>query len=187
MWRFLIPAAIFAVLVGFFVVGLHRDPSMVPSPLIGKSAPAYSLSNVENPAANVSNTDMAGKKHLVNVWATWCGECRHEHEFLLQIAKEGTVPIVGIDWKDDLSLAQQWLKQLGNPYVATGFDVDGKTAIDFGVYGAPETFLVDEHGTILCKRIGALNEAVWQRVLKPVILGQPPDKSAMDARTTCVS
>jgi len=171
MWRFLIPGVIFAVLVGFFVVGLNRDPSMVPSPLIGKTAPAYTLTKVEDPAVKVSNADMLGKKHLVNVWATWCGGCRQEHAFLLQVARQNIIPIVGIDWKDELPLAQQWLSQLGNPYVATGFDGDGRVAIDFGVYGAPETFLVDERGVIVYKHIGILTEAVWQNKLLPLIKG----------------
>ncbi|MGE0113941.1 MAG: DsbE family thiol:disulfide interchange protein [Steroidobacteraceae bacterium] len=171
MWRFLIPGVIFAVLVGFFVVGLNRDPSMVPSPLIGKTAPAYVLTKVEDPAVKVSNADMFGKKHLVNVWATWCGGCRQEHAFLLQVARQNIIPIVGIDWKDELPLAQQWLSQLGNPYVATGFDGDGRVAIDFGVYGAPETFLVDERGVIVYKHIGILTEAVWQNKLLPLIKG----------------
>jgi cytochrome c biogenesis protein CcmG, thiol:disulfide interchange protein DsbE len=187
MWRYLLPGAIFLVLIGFFVVGLYRDPSMVPSPLLGKPAPAYSLLKVEDPQLKVSNVDMQGKKHLVNVWATWCPECRHEHAFLLQMASENVVPIIGVDWKDELPLAQQWLGQLGNPYAATAFDVEGRTAIDFGVYGAPETFLVNEQGIIVCKRIGAMTDDVWQRVFKPVINNQLPDKSAMDAKTTCVT
>lgn len=169
MWRYLIPGAIFLVLIGFFVVGLSRDPSMVPSPLIGKPAPAYSLIKVEDPQLKVSNTDMLGKKHLVNIWATWCGGCRQEHALLLQMAQQKVIPIVGIDWKDEMSLAQQWLTQLGNPYVATGFDGDGRVAIDFGVYGAPETFLVDERGVIIYKHIGILTADVWQNKLLPLI------------------
>lgn len=171
MWRYLVPGAVFLVLIGFFVVGLNRDPSLVPSPLIGKPAPAYSLTKVEDPQLKISNTDMAGKKHLVNIWATWCGGCRQEHEFLLQLARQNLLPIVGIDWKDDLASAQQWLTQLGNPYVATGFDGDGRVAIDFGVYGAPETFLVDERGVILYKHVGVLTPEVWQNKLLPLITG----------------
>lgn len=171
MWRFLIPGAIFAVLIGFFVVGLNRDPGMVPSPLIGKLAPTYSLTKVEEPALKVSNTDMQGKKHLVNVWATWCVACRQEHEFLLEMARQNVVPIVGLDWKDELPLAQQWLSQLGNPYIATGFDGDGRVAIDFGVYGAPETFLIDERGVVMYKHIGVLTADVWQNKLLPLIKG----------------
>jgi cytochrome c biogenesis protein CcmG, thiol:disulfide interchange protein DsbE len=171
MWRYLIPGAIFVVLVGFFVVGLYRDPTLVPSPLIGKPAPAYSLIKVEDPQLNVSSVDMLGKKHLVNVWATWCGGCRQEHAFLLQVARQNLIPIVGIDWKDEMPLAQQWLTQLGNPYAATGFDGDGRVAIDFGVYGAPETFLVDERGVIIYKHIGILTADAWQNELLPLIKG----------------
>lgn len=174
MWRYLIPGAIFIVLIGFFIVGLHRDPSMVPSPLIGKPAPTYSLTKVEDPQRKVANTDMLGKKHLVNIWATWCGGCRQEHEFLLQVAQQNVIPIVGIDWKDDLSSAQQWLTQLGNPYTATGFDGDGRVAIDFGVYGAPETFLIDERGVIIYKHIGILTADAWQNKLLPLIKGTVP-------------
>lgn len=177
MWRFLIPAAIFAVLVGFFVVGLNRDPSYVPSPLIGKPAPAYSLLKVEAPEQKVSNTDLLGKKHLVNVWATWCSGCRQEHPVLLQIAQQNVLPIVGIDWKDELPLAQQWLTQLGNPYVATAFDQDGRVAIDFGVYGAPETFLVDERGVVLYKHVGILTLDVWQNKLLPLITASAGTRS----------
>lgn len=174
MWRYLIPGAIFIVLIGFFIVGLHRDPSMVPSPLIGKPAPTYSLTKVEDPQRKVANTDMLGKKHLVNIWATWCGGCRQEHEFLLQVAQQNVIPIVGIDWKDDLSSAQQWLTQLGNPYTATGFNGDGRVAIDFGVYGAPETFLIDERGVIIYKHIGILTADAWQNKLLPLIKGTVP-------------
>ncbi len=187
MWRFIIPAAIFAVLVGFFVVALNRDPAFVPSPLLGKPGPAYTLPKVEDMTVQVSHADMLGKRYLVNVWATWCGECRHEHGLLMQMAAEKVAPIVGIDWKDELGPAQQWLQQLGNPYVATGFDAEGRTAINFGVYGAPETFLIDEHGTVLCKHVGALNNDVWQRVLKPVLLNQQPDKTLMGTKTSCAS
>lgn len=174
MWRYLIPGAIFIVLIGFFIVGLYRDPSLVPSPLIGKPAPAYSLTKVEDPQLKVANTDLLGKKHLVNVWATWCGGCRQEHEFLLQVAQQNVIPIVGIDWKDDMSSAQQWLTQLGNPYAATGFDGDGRVAIDFGVYGAPETFLIDERGVIIYKHIGILTADAWQNKLLPLINGTAP-------------
>jgi len=187
MWRFIIPGAVFAILIGFFVIGLNRDPSNVPSPLIGKAAPTFSLAKVEDPTQQIGSKDFAGRKHLVNVWATWCVECRREHEMLLSIAQENVVPVVGIDWKDDLSAAQQWLKQLGNPYSATAFDVEGRTAIDFGVYGAPETFLVDERGFIVCKHTGAITAAIWQRVLKPVIQNQAPDKTLMGVNTVCAS
>ena len=172
MWKFLLPATIFAVLVGFFFVGLSRDPSQVPSPLIGKPAPAYTLPKVEDLTQKVSNADYLGKKHLVNVWATWCVECRKEHAVLLEIARQNVVPIVGLDWKDDLASAQQWLQQLGNPYVATAFDEEGRVAIDFGVYGAPETFLIDEQGKVLHKHIGGLSMEIWTSEFMPRIQGQ---------------
>lgn len=178
MWRFLIPGVVFAILVGFFVIGLNRDPSYVPSPLIGKTAPAFSLAKVEDPSQQVSDHDFVGKRHLVNVWATWCSGCRQEHEFLLQVAKQNVVPIVGIDWKDELPLAQRWLSQLGNPYVATGFDVEGRVAIDYGVYGAPETFLVDEHGIVIYKHVGILTADVWQKELLPLLVGKSPAAGA---------
>lgn len=172
MWRYLIPAVVFAVLVGFFVVGLQRDPSYVPSPLIGKPAPTFDLLRVEDPAQRVKSGDFAGRMHLVNVWATWCAGCRQEHEFLLNISRQNLLPIVGIDWKDDMSAAQRWLTQLGNPYTATAFDVEGRVAIDYGVYGAPETFLVDEQGVVLCKHVGILDERVWNEKLLPRIQGK---------------
>jgi len=178
MWRFLIPGLVFAVLIGFFVIGLNRDPSYVPSPLIGKAAPAFSLAKVEDPTQQVSDRDFTGRKHLVNVWATWCAGCRQEHEFLLQVAKQNVVPIVGIDWKDELPLAQRWLSELGNPYVATGFDVEGRVAIDYGVYGAPETFLVDEHGVVIYKHVGILTNEVWQNKLLPLIKDQTTSSGA---------
>jgi cytochrome c biogenesis protein CcmG/thiol:disulfide interchange protein DsbE len=178
MWRFLIPGLVFAVLIGFFVIGLNRDPSYVPSPLIGKAAPAFSLTKVEDPSQQVSDRDFTGRKHLVNVWATWCAGCRQEHEFLLQVAKQNVVPIVGIDWKDELPLAQRWLSELGNPYVATGFDVEGRVAIDYGVYGAPETFLVDERGVVIYKHVGILTNEVWQNKLLPLIKAQTTSSGA---------
>src|SRR5262249_14013210 len=110
--------------------------------------------------------------HLVNVWATWCFECRNEHAMLLQIQQQNIVPIVGIDWNDKLPDAQRWLGTLGNPYAATGFDNEGRTALDWGVYGAPETVLVDDKGIVRCKQVGAMNPEVWQKKFLPVIRGE---------------
>ncbi len=172
MWKFLLPAGVFAILVGFFFVGLSRDPSQVPSPLIGKVAPTYSLPRVEDTTQKVSSSDFAGKQHMVNVWATWCVECRKEHSVLLEIAKKNVVPIVGLDWKDELTSAQIWLAQLGNPYLATAFDEKGRVAIDFGVYGAPETFLIDAEGKVRYKHIGSLTMDVWEHEFLPRIDGR---------------
>lgn len=167
--RFLVPAAIFLVLVGFLIIGLQKDPSLVPSPLIGKPAPQYTLEDLHDATRTAGSTDMQGRMHLVNVWATWCGGCRQEHDMLLRIARSGVLPIIGLNWKDDRSLALQWLAQLGDPYERTAFDPDGKVAIDWGVYGAPETFLVAADGTVLAKRIGPMTQAAWENEFLPLI------------------
>jgi cytochrome c biogenesis protein CcmG/thiol:disulfide interchange protein DsbE len=169
MWRYLIPIAIFAVLFGFLFVGLNRDPGYVPSPLIGKSAPAFSLTTVEDPNKKVSPADFRGKPFVLNVWGTWCVECRREHQTLLEISNQGLVPIVGLNWKDELDPARDWLKQLGNPYTATAFDPEGRAGIDWGVYGAPETFLIDANGVIVYKHIAPMTLEVWNREFVPRI------------------
>ena len=171
MWRYAIPIALFAALIAFFFVGLGRDKETLPSPLIGKPAPAYDLPIVEDPARRVSNKDFAGKPHLVNIWGTWCPGCRQEHPVLLEIAKRNVVPMVGIDWKDDLAMAQQWLREYGNPYAVTGFDEDGRVSIDWGAYGAPETFLVDAQGIVVHKHVGPLTIEAWERDFMPRLRG----------------
>jgi cytochrome c biogenesis protein CcmG/thiol:disulfide interchange protein DsbE len=168
-WRYIVPALIFVALVAFFAIGLKRDPRYIPSPLIGKAAPAFDLSAVEDPARRVRTSDLRGKMYVLNVWATWCVGCREEHETLLQIARTNVVAIVGLNWKDELSLAQQWLTQLGNPYVMTAFDPEGRAGIDWGVYGAPETFLVDANGIVQYKHIAPLTMEVWEREFLPRI------------------
>jgi len=172
MWRYAIPIALFAALIAFFFVGLGRDKETLPSPLIGKPAPAYDLPIVEDPARRVSNKDFAGKPHLVNIWGTWCPGCRQEHPVLLEIAKRNVVPMVGIDWKDDLAMAQQWLREYGNPYAVTGFDEDGRVSIDWGAYGAPETFLVDAQGIVVHKHVGPLTIEAWERDFMPRLRGE---------------
>jgi cytochrome c biogenesis protein CcmG, thiol:disulfide interchange protein DsbE len=169
MLRYLVPAAVFVVLVAFFWVGLQRDPRIVPSPLIGKPAPAFELPTVEDPAHKVGTADFAGRTYVLNVWGTWCGGCREEHDTLLEIKRQNLVPIVGLNWKDDRDLARRWLDQLGDPYVATAFDPEGRVAIDWGVYGAPETFLVNARGVVLFKHIAPLTMDVWNREFVPRI------------------
>jgi cytochrome c biogenesis protein CcmG/thiol:disulfide interchange protein DsbE len=115
MWRYIVPIAVFATLLGFFYFGLGRDQQTLPSPLIGKPAPVFSLPSVEDPTKTVSNAEFAGKPYLLNVWGTWCPECRYEHEVLLEIQRRRDVTIIGFDWKDELDAAQRWLSQLGNP------------------------------------------------------------------------
>ena len=168
-WRYLLPGAVFALLVAVFAVGLYRDPGYVPSPLIGKPAPQFSLPRLDDPLAFLQRSDLLGKVSLVNVWATWCSGCRQEHETLLVLSQDGAVPIYGINWKDDPDLARQWLQQLGNPYAAVGVDEEGGTAIDWGVYGAPETFLIGADGTVLYKHIAPMTLAVWRDEFLPRI------------------
>lgn len=168
-WRYLLPIVAFAALVGFFVVGLKRDPSEIRSPLIGKPAPAFSLESLGDPAWRVGSADFAGRPWLLNVWATWCGGCREEHGTLLAIARENRLPMMGLNWRDDRNMALRWLEQLGNPYASVAFDPEGRTAIDWGVYGAPETFLIGADGKVLHKQIGPITPEIWQRDFVPLL------------------
>jgi len=183
MWRYLVPIVIFVILGIVLAGGLHLKPGCIPSPLIGKAAPEFTLPKVEDVMQMISNKDFAGRKYLINVWGTWCVACRQEHQALLNIAKQGVVPIVGIDWRDEVPMAQRWLTQLGNPYTATAFDQAGRVAIDYGVYGAPETFLVDEKGIVIYKYVGVMTDEVWKNSFLPRInnAGNISDKET----TTC--
>jgi len=167
MWRFLLPVAIFGLLVAVFVLGLGKDPALVPSPLIGRPAPEFTLPRLDDPAKTLSRGDLLGKTSLVNIWGTWCSGCRQEHDALLALARDSGIPIYGINWKDDPQLAREWLATLGNPYVAVGVDQDGRTAIDWGVYGAPETFLIGPDGTVLYKHIAPITLDVWREQFLP--------------------
>jgi cytochrome c biogenesis protein CcmG/thiol:disulfide interchange protein DsbE len=168
-WRFLLPALAFAGLVVFFIIGLQKDPGRIESPLIGKPAPAFALESLGDAAWKVGSADFVGRPWLLNVWATWCGGCREEHETLMAIAAENRLPMMGLNWRDDRALALRWLTQLGNPYVSVAFDPDGGTAIDWGVYGAPETFLIGADGNVLHKHIGPLTLEAWQQDFVPLL------------------
>ena len=169
MRRFLWPLGVFALLVVVLVVGLVHAPDkgVIHSPLLGKNAPDFSLPNLSPGAAAVTGAQLKGGWHLVNVWGTWCFECRNEHPALLQIQQQGRVPIIGIDWKDEDESARSWLQQLGDPYAAIGTDHDGSVAIDWGVHGAPESFLVDPAGTVVEKWVGAMTPEIWQQKFLP--------------------
>ena len=146
--RYLVPLAIFIVLVAFLYRGLSLDPKKVPSPLVGKPMPEFTLPRLKGIRLQpISDTDLKGKVSILNIWATWCVSCRAEHEVLLLLAKSGKVDIYGLNYKDERAKAQQWLVQLGDPYVANAFDADGRAGIDWGVYGAPETFIMDRQGS----------------------------------------
>jgi len=171
MWKFLLPFAAFVALAVLFAFGLNpnRDIHALPSPLIGKPAPTFALTDVLDPAHAVSNKSLAGQVYVLNVWATWCVPCREEHPALLAIAQQHVVPIIGLNWKDQRQRAQEWLRQLGNPYQAVAFDGDGRAAIDWGVYGAPETYLVDGHGRVIYKFISPMTQDVWDHEFMPRI------------------
>lgn len=149
------PLIVFAVLVGFLAVGLTLNPRLVPSPLIGKPAPEFELPLLMQ-EGTFSNKDLIGHVTLVNVWASWCFACRQEHEVVKRLSRNG-VRIIGLNYKDKTDDAKKWLARLGNPYQAIAADIDGRVAIDWGVYGAPETFLIDKQGIIRHKVIGPLS------------------------------
>lgn len=169
MWRYVIPIALFAVLAVFFARGLNLNPGYVPSPLIGKPAPAFELPTLKDPASTISSDVLVGETSLLNVWGTWCPGCRTEHPFLNEISRTSGVPMYGLNWKDNRAAALDWLTTRGDPYVASGFDEIGEVAIDWGVYGAPETFLISRNGTVLYKHIAPLTVDVWEQEFIPRI------------------
>ena len=169
----LIPLALFVMLAAFLAIGLNRDPSTVPSPLVGKAAPAFSLPRLEpdasTQAASFSPRDMQGQVWLLNVWASWCVSCRQEHPVLMDLAKTRTVPLVGLDYKDPRDDAKRWLAQHGDPYLLSVVDLDGRVGIDYGVYGVPETYVIDKAGQIRFKQIGPVTAEVLQDKILPLI------------------
>ena len=169
MKKYLIPLAIFVVLGLLLAYGLNLDPRKIPSPLIGKSLPAFSLTTVADPARKVGRDDLLGRAYLLNVWASWCVACRQEHPFLNELARNKTVPIIGLNYKDKREDALGWLGSLGNPYELSLADNDGRLGIDLGVYGVPETFVIDKQGVIRYKQIGPITPEVWEQKLAPLI------------------
>lgn len=169
MKRFLLPIGFFVVIIPVFIVGLGKDPRELPSTFLGKPAPQFALPGLLDPTLTVSNEMFAGEMVLVNFWATWCVGCRQEHGFLLQLKANQVIPVYGINWRDDRNAAIAWLEELGDPYVVSGFDGGNHAGIDWGVYAAPETFLVDASGTIIYKFLGPLSPNVWQQEFVPRI------------------
>ena len=167
--RYLIPLVLFLALVAFLAIGLGRDPREVPSPLINKPAPAFRLVELKNPSRSFSSEEMRGKVWLLNVWASWCVACRDEHPMLLELARRNAIPIYGLNYKDKPTDAISWLNELGDPYVLSVSDLDGRVGIDYGVYGAPETFLIDRDGVIRLKHIGPITPAVWDNKIAPLV------------------
>jgi cytochrome c biogenesis protein CcmG/thiol:disulfide interchange protein DsbE len=167
--RWTIPFGIFVILVAFLWVGLSRDPREVPSPLIGKPAPTFRLSKLQAPGETLSPADLKGSVWLLNVWASWCVSCRVEHPLLVQLAQENVVPVYGLDYKDKPDDGLAWLAQHGNPYTASIVDRDGHVGIDYGVYGVPETFVIDKMGVIRYKQIGPLTDEALQDKILPLV------------------
>lgn len=169
MTRFLIPLFVFLVLVGFLGFGLTLDPRHVPSPLIDKPAPGFSLPSVWKPDTTLDEKTFSGKVWLFNVWASWCVACRSEHPLLVELAKQNIVPIYGLNYKDTRPNAQRWLNMYGDPYIDSAFDEAGRVGIEWGVYGVPETFIVDRAGIIRYKHVGPINPQVLETTILPII------------------
>ena len=169
MNRFLWPLGIFIVLALFLGIGLKLDPREVPSPLIDKPAPAFNVSLLSKPDVTMGKQDLAGKVWLLNVWASWCVACRDEHPVLVEFAKRGVVPVYGLNYKDQRPAAFSWLRQGGNPYVDSFFDADGRIGIDYGVYGVPETFVIDREGVIRYKHIGPITPEALAEKIEPLL------------------
>ncbi len=168
--RFLIPLGVFLVMVIFLGVGLSLDPREIPSPLIGKPAPAFDLPTLEAPDQHFGPNRIKGRPYLLNVWASWCEACRAEHPVLIDLARRGEVSLIGLNYKDTPEKARAWLEAHGgNPYQTVAVDADGKVGIEFGVYGVPETFLIDANGIILYKHTGPLSRKVLEEKLLPLI------------------
>ena len=169
MIRYLLPLAAFIILVAFLLVGLNLNPRKIPSPLIGKPAPVFKLQQLHEPENILESKDNLGKVWLLNVWASWCASCRDEHPLLVQLAKADVVPIYGLNYKDKRDLAIQWLDQLGNPYTKSVMDTEGRVGIEYGVYGVPETYVIDKSGVIQYKQIGPVTVEVLEKTILPLV------------------
>lgn len=167
--RFLLPLAAFIVLIIFLGVGLTLNPRQVPSPLVDKPAPVFRLQQLYDTNKTLSSEENLGKVWMLNVWASWCVACRDEHPVLVELSKLGIVPIYGLNYKDQRDTALQWLKQFGNPYEISIVDADGKVGIDYGVYGVPETYVIDKQGIIRYKHIGPVTIESLKNKILPLI------------------
>jgi cytochrome c biogenesis protein CcmG/thiol:disulfide interchange protein DsbE len=169
MMRFILPLVIFLVLAGFLYVGLGLDPREVPSPLIDKPAPAFNLPQLQDPSKKFSAEEMKGKVWLLNVWASWCVSCKEEHPVLMSLAQQNVVPVYGLDYKDKKEDGEMTLRQAGNPYTLVAMDRDGRIGIDYGVYGVPETYVIDKQGIIRYKQIGPVNYQNLREKILPLV------------------
>lgn len=169
MIRYALPLGIFVVLVTFLGVGLKLDPREVPSPLVGKPAPDFVLPRLHDLDREIALRDMQGKVWLLNVWASWCVACRQEHPLMVELARSGEVEIVGLNYKDEVDVALQWLARYGDPYTVSAFDQEGRVGIDWGVYGVPETFVIDPQGVVRYKHIGPVDPEVLNQTILPLV------------------
>jgi cytochrome c biogenesis protein CcmG/thiol:disulfide interchange protein DsbE len=167
--KFLIPLILFVILVGFLAVGLSRDPQEIPSPLIGKQAPAFELPQLGDPQKTFSPESMKGQPWILNVWASWCVACREEHPVLVELGKRDVAPIIGLDYKDKRDDAMTMLMRQGNPYLLSAFDANGRVGIDYGVYGVPETYIIDKAGVIRFKHIGPITMELLNKKMIPLL------------------
>jgi cytochrome c biogenesis protein CcmG/thiol:disulfide interchange protein DsbE len=170
MNKFILPLIAFVALVALLAVGLNLNPREVPSPLIGKPAPDFKVPQLQDPDASFSSREMLGKVWLLNVWASWCVFCREEHPVIVEYAKKGELPtVVGLNYKDKRDDGLRWLARFGDPYLLSAFDADGRVGIDYGVYGVPETYLIDKAGVIRFKQIGPITPAVLEKKILPLV------------------
>lgn len=169
MNRFLLPLGIFIVLAAFLAAGLTLNPREVPSPLVDKPVPPFKLAQLAQPDMEFSQKDMLGQVWLLNVWASWCVSCRDEHPLLVDLARSRVVPVVGLNYKDKPQEAKAWLKQFGDPYLLSVMDQDGRVGIDYGVYGVPETFVIDRAGVIRYKQIGPVTREALEGKILPLV------------------
>jgi len=169
MKKFALPLVVFLVIAAFLAIGLRLDPREVPSPFIGKAAPAFSLPQLHKPEATISPADLKGQVWLLNVWASWCVSCRAEHEVVTRLARTGEAPIVGLNYKDERDAALGWLRRLGDPYKVSAVDINGDVGIDWGVYGVPETFVIDQQGVVRHKHIGPITDKSVSDTILPLV------------------
>lgn len=167
--RYAVPLGIFVLLLGLLWAGLGMNPREIPSPLLGRPAPVFRLPTLAGQGAQVAPTDMLGKVWVLNVWASWCSACRSEHQVLVDLAKRSQVPLLGLNYKDQPAAAGEWLAQFGNPYAAVALDADGRAGIDWGVYGVPESFVVDQRGIVRRKFTGPLTAETVAGELLPLL------------------
>ncbi|CAN7623555.1 MULTISPECIES: DsbE family thiol:disulfide interchange protein [unclassified Variovorax] len=167
--KFLIPLALFGVLIGFLAVGLKRDPHEIPSPLVSKAAPVFKVPQLIVPEKTFSPADLKGQVWMLNVWASWCVACRLEHPLLVELSRSQVLPLIGLNYKDKREDALRFLGQHGNPYNLSALDVDGRVGIDYGVYGVPETYIIDKKGVIRHKQIGPITPEALQKTILPLI------------------